>query len=81
MKENHQFHMNEPQYYYQLKKWGISKTASKQVWQYFAHQYKKRGGKPTQVLVYGHPVPEDKLHRQMLRHESRRTARDYGKRG
>ncbi|KAI1347872.1 ankyrin repeat-containing domain protein [Xylaria sp. FL0043] len=76
MKENHNFDKKISQYEYRLKKWGVKKNAPKEVWSYVAHriQQKKKIGKRSKVMLYGVPVPEAKLRREIQRSATIPTA-------
>ncbi|KAI0803467.1 ankyrin repeat-containing domain protein [Xylaria sp. FL0064] len=80
MKENHNFDKKVSQYEYRLKKWGVKKNAPKEVWLYVAHriQQKKKIGKRSKVMLYGVPVPEAKLRREIQRSATIPTAREFG---
>ncbi|KAH9908682.1 ankyrin repeat-containing domain protein [Xylariomycetidae sp. FL2044] len=77
MSEQHGFEKKKSQYEYQLKKWGIKKKLSKDIWRYVAHKARQKGGQVPRVTLFGLPYPEDKVRREMRRYQSIPTAEEY----
>ncbi|KAI0856138.1 ankyrin repeat-containing domain protein [Xylaria cubensis] len=69
MKETHKFNRSKSSYENQInKKWRVRKNVSKKEWQYLGHQISKRKEKKTVVTVYGIPLSEEKVHKELQRH-------------
>ncbi|RWA04437.1 hypothetical protein EKO27_g10669 [Xylaria grammica] len=82
MKEHHNFDKKPNQYQYRLQTWGVKKNATKDIWAYIAHRVRKRErkGKMPKVMLYGVPIPEARLRKEIQRYTSIPTAADFGKR-
>ncbi|KAJ3578922.1 hypothetical protein NPX13_g1646 [Xylaria arbuscula] len=80
MKEHHNFNKKSNQYEYRLRTWGIRKNATKDVWSYVAHRVQKRKkiDKRSKVLLYGVPVPDERLRKEIQRYTIIPTATDFG---
>ncbi|KAJ2995102.1 hypothetical protein NUW58_g1370 [Xylaria curta] len=83
MKDQHNFNRSLAQYEYRLGKWGIKKNAGKDIWNYVAHRIERRKqkGKRSKVMLYGAPVPEDRLRKEIQRYTNIPTAADFGVNG
>ncbi|KAI0527850.1 ankyrin repeat-containing domain protein [Xylaria bambusicola] len=82
MKEHHNFDKKSCQYEYRLRTWGIKKNATKQVWNYVAHCIQKRNRKSrcSKVILYGVPVPEERLRKEVQRYTNIPRAAEFGQR-
>ncbi|KAI0543743.1 ankyrin repeat-containing domain protein, partial [Xylaria curta] len=82
MKETHKFNRSKSSYENQVnKKWRVKKNVSKKEWQYLGHQFYKRKGKETVVTVYGIPLSEEKVHKELRRYTTDiPMASEFGKR-
>ncbi|GAW24103.1 hypothetical protein ANO14919_136840 [Xylariales sp. No.14919] len=82
MKEHHNFDKKPNQYQYRLQTWGVKKNATKDVWPYIAHRVRKRErkGKMPKVMLYGVPIPEARLRKEIQRYTNIPTAADFGRR-
>ncbi|KAI1360614.1 Clr5 domain-containing protein [Xylaria arbuscula] len=80
MKEHHNFNKKPNQYEYRLRTWGIRKNATKDVWSYVARRVQKRKkiDKRSKVLLYGVPVPDERLRKEIQRYTIIPTATDFG---
>ncbi|KAI0182916.1 ankyrin repeat-containing domain protein [Xylaria flabelliformis] len=82
MKKTHKFNRSKSSYENQInKKWRVRKNVSKKEWQYLGHQISKRKEKKTVVTVYGIPLSEEKVHKELRRHTANiPSASEFGKR-
>ncbi|KAI0418221.1 ankyrin repeat-containing domain protein [Xylaria grammica] len=82
MKEHHNFDKKPNKYQCQLQTWGAKKNATKDVWSYVAYRVRKRErkGKKSKVMLYGVPIPEARLRKEIQRYTNIPTAADFGKR-
>ncbi|KAK5631729.1 hypothetical protein RRF57_007443 [Xylaria bambusicola] len=83
MREHHNFNKKSCQYEYRLRTWGIKKNATKDNWNYVAYRIRKRDqkGKSSKVVLYGVPVPEERLRKEVQRYTNIPTAVEFGMRG
>ncbi|KAJ3551318.1 hypothetical protein NPX13_g11390 [Xylaria arbuscula] len=81
MKEEYHFDQKKHQYEYHLKKWGIKKNLSRDVWRYIRHQVRKRKmlGKRTEITQFGMQLQPDKVHKELQRYTLIPTAKDFGR--
>ncbi|KAI3336336.1 ankyrin repeat-containing domain protein [Xylariaceae sp. AK1471] len=78
MQQEHNF--VKKQYQYKLKKWGVKKSLGKSFWRYVGHRVQTRKGKRSEITLFGIPLSEEKIRKEMQRYRTIPTADDFGKR-
>ncbi|KAI1127920.1 ankyrin repeat-containing domain protein [Nemania abortiva] len=80
MQQEYNFVKKKAQYQYQLKKWGVRKKLSKDVWRHLGYQLQKRKGRRSEVTLFEIPLPEEKVLKEIQRYSAIPTASEFGKR-